>query len=513
MTMLRKIFNNLSAPIAASWDRKVSAVPLGLFRICICSIILCEALYIFYFRELIFDPMPSLFSHETNMLPMFFIWFAALIFMIIGLYFHVAAFVNYIIILMTFSVFRDYEYHIDYVYIGLSFSFLWLPVHKALSIDAKRFSNIQKIKIREFYYPYLLTLGVGLLYFDSALHKLGSSLWLSGIGFWLPASTPPATWLDLSFILNNKFISYFLGYVTIIFELFFIFLIWSPRIRPYLFVGIILHIGIFFAFPIPLFALASSSFYLLTLKPSLFNFESKEGNNYNSKFQWLNCFQVKWSYKFLRKIVFLQKQIFVSLIFMLFIIQLSFLPKTPLAKPILNNLFGEKITQQIIVIQRYSFGWLKPITGITTHALFMDNHFERCPRTISLSYTENKKERFLPLATKQGQMSMLNSGRLWADWIFRTTCLPFNNPRFEHGIERRIRFWKKRGYEFAKENYTMWALPIYKFEGWKENMLKKQLNNKPVKIAEITILNNGATFSYTENAEKFDLSVQHEAPF
>lgn len=95
-------------------------------------------------------------------------------------------------------------------------------------------------------------------------------MWLGGLGVWLPSSLPWGTWLDLSFILNQKYLMYFLGYLTLFFQVTYIFLVWFKKLKPfYLIVGIGLHIGIVLSFPIPWFGLAMVALYI-GIMPSIY---------------------------------------------------------------------------------------------------------------------------------------------------------------------------------------------------------------------------------------------------
>jgi predicted DCC family thiol-disulfide oxidoreductase YuxK len=81
------------------------------------------------------------------------------------------------------------------------------------------------------------------------------------------------TWNDTSFLLNQKWLMLFLGYLVLVFETVFIFLFWFKRFRvPFFILGIFFHVGILIAYPIPWFALTVIAVYLLLVPVNYWRF-------------------------------------------------------------------------------------------------------------------------------------------------------------------------------------------------------------------------------------------------
>jgi predicted DCC family thiol-disulfide oxidoreductase YuxK len=279
---MRFLFNKY----LAICNKKVDATGLAMFRIVYGLILFFEVLQTFYFRNLMFDPLPFIERSEINTAPALIIWLGVIILLILGAFTRTAAIINYLFTLIFISHLYSFEYHLDYTITGVNFIMIFLPVSKSFSID-RLILKLKKSTLRSHYspskeissiFPYLiLGLGVGLVYFDSVFYKLSSPMWLSGLGFWLPASLPFATYLDLSFILNQKYIVLLMGYIVIAFEALFLFLIWFKRFHiGLLVIGLLLHIGILIAYPIPLFALGVAALYVLLLPESFFNYFRKK---------------------------------------------------------------------------------------------------------------------------------------------------------------------------------------------------------------------------------------------
>jgi predicted DCC family thiol-disulfide oxidoreductase YuxK len=258
---------------------KVDASGLSIFRIFYSLVLFGEILQLYKFRHIIYDKDPFVYVGELDVSFLFYFWFPVLLLMFLGLFTRFATILNYIFSVIIFSSASKFEYHVFYVYVGVNFLLMFVPIARVFSLD----NLLQKIKFSTIYKKYevnnkilqvnyfiIVFIGIGLVYIDSVFHKLSSKLWVDGLGVWLPSSLPMITWNDTSFLLNQKWLVLFLGYLVLIFEATFVFLFWFKKCRvPLLLLGIFFHIGILIAYPIPYFALTYIAIYLL-LVPSSF---------------------------------------------------------------------------------------------------------------------------------------------------------------------------------------------------------------------------------------------------
>lgn len=263
--MIKALKNKLS--------NKIDASGLAIFRMAYTIILLMELLQLYLHRSIIYDKVPFKEIGEFNPDLLFKFWFVIVIFLLVGLFTRFSTIVNYLFSVIIFSSAANYEYHVFYAYVGLNFLLIFMPVSRVLSLD----SLIQKIKYSDiggFYKPdnkvlaanYFVPVfaAIGLVYFDSILFKFTSPMWLKGLGMWLPANLPMATWSDTSFLMNKEYIVKFLGYLVIVFETIFIFLFWFKPFRvPFMIIGTTFHLGILLEFPIPWFALTVVAVYIL----------------------------------------------------------------------------------------------------------------------------------------------------------------------------------------------------------------------------------------------------------
>jgi len=255
------------------YDKKVSATGLAIFRITYTLVLLAEILQFYYFRHLIFDRIPFIEQSEINFSIPIIIWGISVLFVLIGLFTRTATIINYLLSLILIGSITTYEYHMFYAYMGINFLLIFLPISRNISTDRLllkyKYSNTKfeynpsrEVSVLAYFIPILV--GVAFVYFDSIFFKFSSEFWMKGLGMWLPTSVPPIILNDLQFLLNQEYLMYFLGYLTLVFEAIFLFTFFRKRWRvPLLIIGIGLHVGILICYPIPWFALGMCSLYLL----------------------------------------------------------------------------------------------------------------------------------------------------------------------------------------------------------------------------------------------------------
>jgi predicted DCC family thiol-disulfide oxidoreductase YuxK len=169
---------------------------------------------------------------------------------------------------------QDFDGGFDQLITASSFLLIFLPSERALSLDqlrwswrysapGQRYRPMREVPLLAYTLPLALTLG--LLYFDSGLHKLSSEFWRNGMGAWLPATMPYyASPLDMSPLLNLRWLEQAIGYSIIIFQLVFVFLFWFRPFRvPLLILGASFHIGIVLSLNVYPFGFAMLVHYLL----------------------------------------------------------------------------------------------------------------------------------------------------------------------------------------------------------------------------------------------------------
>lgn len=272
------MLGKISSSISRLFDKQIDATGLALFRIAYFANFFFEILRIFNYRHLIFDKVPFVEGNEVAVTLGLIIWLTVIVFMCLGMFTRVAGIINYLFSVIFFGAAADFAYHMHYLYTGVNLLILFLPVSKVISID-RLFLKLKYSSAHFKYEPsrmvsalaYLVPamIGIGFVYYDSILYKLVSSYWKSGLGMWLPSSLPMIAHVDMTSLLNMKWLMKFVGYLTLVFEIVFLFLFWHKKWRlPLLIIGVGLHLGILLEFPIPYFAIGVVALYILMVPVS-----------------------------------------------------------------------------------------------------------------------------------------------------------------------------------------------------------------------------------------------------
>lgn len=260
------------------FEKEIDGTGLALFRIFYSLSLLGEILHMFYFRHLIFDKIPYLDKAEISFSFPILIWAATVFCLLIGFKTRFVSVLNYLMGMILVGNIASYEYHVFYTYMTINFILIFMPVSQCLSIDRLllklKFSTVNQEflpskNVSQLYYFLPLYLGIALVYFDSIFIKFSASSWLHGLGMWMPASLPMMAHTNQSWLLNQKYIMLFIGYLTLIFETLYLFVFYRKSWRLLCFViGFLFHIGILVIFPIPFFALTICAVYLLMIPVS-----------------------------------------------------------------------------------------------------------------------------------------------------------------------------------------------------------------------------------------------------
>jgi predicted DCC family thiol-disulfide oxidoreductase YuxK/uncharacterized membrane protein YphA (DoxX/SURF4 family) len=252
--MYRQILKLVKQGVA----KRAPATGLGVFRIGFGLVVFQEVVFLYWFRRLIFDPVPYVDMASPLVDHLLLGWAMVAVFLVLGYRTRFAAVVNYllwIVFLVFTSMWQDFDGGFDQLMIGSSFLLMFLPTERALSLDKLRktlkYSTITHryvppadVSVLCYYIPVLFSLG--LLYFDSAIHKLSAEFWRNGMGAWLPATMPYyMSGIDFTWFLNNKPLQAIIGYTLLIFQFVFVFLCcFRPFRVPLLLIGLAFHSGI-----------------------------------------------------------------------------------------------------------------------------------------------------------------------------------------------------------------------------------------------------------------------------
>jgi len=380
----------------------ISPVPLALFRIAFGLVLLMEVLQFINRRDLVFLESPLRDTLPNQILIALGVWTTSIVCLTLGFLTRLTTLVSYVCTVIFFASDSVFEYHADMGYLPGGLLLAFLPVHRTLSIDAVLSKKIWGVDLSSQPIPRIFNNAViyfllAIVYFDSIFYKLTSTFWCGGLGLWLPASVPGMTVLNWNVLLNQEWLVKCAGYLTLVFEVVFLFLYWVPAARIYLFIiGLVLHLGIAIVFPIPLFGLSAMIVYLLLFPDPVLNrlisvFSRFAGTKRKSVPERASP---EASTQFLRRDIVLSRFVIVLLIFQA-TVQASLIAQFPLLPP-------------------GAYYWLNRTLAIQRHHVFGDIHFNSTTRETALVYYDKEgREEWLPWVNKEGFVGPDASGRFW----------------------------------------------------------------------------------------------------
>ncbi|QDU75405.1 Vitamin K-dependent gamma-carboxylase [Bremerella volcania] len=466
-----------------------SGLSLGLFRIAFGSVLTAEILHLWYFQELIFRPLGSDSSAQFHPSFILMFWIVAAVCLTIGLFTKYAAVVNYVCCVSVLSNFTIFEYHIDYIYITAAIYMVFAPIGLRLSVDSCLAARSGSSAPREpIQVPYawnltLVFLAIGLVYFDSAIFKWRSDMWLAGLGMWQPASHPAATFVDLTPILNREWLVKLLSYTVLIFESLFLLIMWFRPIQPALMLlGIAFHLGILLAFPIPFFALAVVSCYLVLLPeswikrvlfwiPTLSDAAAQEVPRTAADEAAESKLPSSLGIHQRRTVWGLACVMMVAFVMQL----LCRTNPQALQKPL--GLDAGSLSQLQDRLDGFRY-YARAFTGITLHPVFMDRHFSEYNHVVRVVFVDDSSGNVMPVPIQRdsGQVSWYSSGRMWVYDCFRCVGPTIVPDQLQANLERVCFFWaSKNDVDLASGHFEVFAKHVDTANGWEKDFLRKQL--------------------------------------
>lgn len=472
--------------------KQISPDGLAIFRITYCLVLLFELLHIFKFRELYFNNLPYLNPQFLNTGLLLSIWIGCVLLLVIGYKTFIFSVINYVFGLVFISTAVAFEYHMFYVYTGINFLLIFLPISNTLSLDffckKKIFLGLgkkiipKKVSKINYYLPILV--GLALVYFDSAYYfKLRSPMWLSGLGLWLPSSLPYVTISDVQWFLNEESLMKFLSYLTLAFELLFIFIFWFKRFRvPLFFLGISFHIGIYVLYPIPYFSLGCISLYSLILpvhywdeiwvlllkqlnKYKLFRHKSERSlvlSNYSIFNKWNSYF------------IFFKDRLLILFLILAIVAQIQGH----------KNFFSSSNTNWKVNVG------LTKYVGVALHPVFMDSHFKNYNNIYTLKYLG----KFLPIINEKGMPDEYLQGGTFINWAYRVNKpnVSQNSNSLDIGFRNYSAFWAhKNGINLSEaKEFEIVKKSIVVPETWKKDVLKDNINLPWESVGKLVWKNN-----------------------
>lgn len=251
--------------------QRASAVPLAVCRILFGLCLVFDIWALLEYSPMWFDPEPFLDRAPLWIDGLLVLWLGIAILLTVGAYARVCAALNYVacvVFMGFFSMPASCEFHPDTLYLSTSLALPFLPIERVWSVDAWR----QRPAVRsigpgaEIFFALL----VSNIYLESALWKLSSTMWMNGLGYWTPATQPWPGQPSFAWTLDHEWVAKAAGYVTLVFELAFVVLVWFRPLRWVLLgIGFVLHVGIGTIMPLPLFGLIMTALLaaLMPLRP------------------------------------------------------------------------------------------------------------------------------------------------------------------------------------------------------------------------------------------------------
>ena len=141
--------------------------------------------------------------------------------------------------------------------------------------------------------------------------------------------------------------------------------------------------------------------------------------------------------------------------------------------------------------------------GVTTHAVFMDTHFNEYNHIVAIeAILDNGEKLWLPIIDKDGNPDKYAYSFNWVKWTFRINSPKIDQTKLEKGIRDFTAFWAYKNE--INLNTTKFMIKVKKVDiptRWEEDFLSKQIA-KPWLDGGYVEWETGTFYSFVKDIEK-----------
>lgn len=367
------------------------------FRVLICACLLFELIPLFHFRDLCYGAIPHTYRTSPPVGFLLFVWICVVCAMMIGVKVRQLTTVNWLFCVLFFGFKTWSNWHVENVFLSTFLLFMFFPPDRSAMSEIKREGSAETIPAVPRACYLLMLYYAGLVYFDSALWKLGDEMWRSGTAVWATATIPSMSYFDTSWMFPTPWIAKVLCYATLLFELLFIVLFWFRWWKwPLLAVGYLMHLGIAICFPLPLFPALMFCFYSLLpmgTAPPVTTHEHPHQDQIKKKARLAVAVIAAWT--------------------------LLTLPTLSLCAGLRH--YFPKPVESLAPFHNIISPYLSKLTGLTgiqSHEVYTEKLFDKIDSQLRMTYRDEFGEHEIPIVNPSGFIDFRCTNRLWVCWSF-----------------------------------------------------------------------------------------------
>lgn len=469
-----------------------SPVPLAVFRIVFALALMAEIGQCIYFKEFLFSEVPFVAPDPSMRTLLLWPWLFLTFLILIGYATRFAAVAVYgISVALIGHYFMNYrlDWHVDGVFITVALMLVFMPSDRALSVrrslDVRRHRTAGEAppahrRVRPIWGMALAFL-VATLYLDSVFWKSSSPMWLSGLGLWGPASFPFANYHRIPALFDLSWLMLSAGYLTLVFEAVFPFTIWFRQLRiPLIILGIVLHVGISIVFPIPIFSLLMLSLYLGFVPGEVYDrIFSRRKPTTQALTAPIDDERSRQRQEWASRTTAIVLALWMTSVTIIIC-----------ASPFLRTYAGvspkvARLSNAAWKFKRVVYPW----TGLSTHGVFMDDHFSDYRSQLKTTFREGSTETLLPMTTEEGLAGMYSWNRMWVTWTFNTAKPTLPATQRSTRVQRFAQFWVgDTGVDPTAGEFIVYARPVeVSLSQWVEGQLRDNCDRPWTEIAKFKL--------------------------
>lgn len=168
-----------------------------------------------------------------------------------------------------------------------------------------------------------------------------------------------------------------------------------------------------------------------------------------------------------------------------------------------NFPMGQSLNKVTDIFHDNTKSFFRHYLGITSHNVFLYQHFKGFNHLFKITYIKNNKEVLVPLYDDNGQPSKYTSGIIWRNLSFNVVTPVVHKEQLESGLKPYLLFFKDDNKIKSSElDFKIYVKEIEVTDHWQKDFLRKQMMKPWVLIGEYKLNNNKGVFIWTDKMKK-----------
>ena len=163
----------------------------------------------------------------------------------------------------------------------------------------------------------------------------------------------------------------------------------------------------------------------------------------------------------------------------------------------------QKLNMVTDIFRNNTYSFFRHYLGITSHNVFLYQHFKGFNHLFKITYIKNNKEVLVPLYDNNGQPSKYTSGIIWRNLSFNVVTPVIRKEQLESGLKPYLLFFRQEyKIKSSQLDFKIYVKEIEVTDHWQKDFLRKQMVKPWRFMGECKLKNHEGIFTWSDKMIK-----------